>query len=56
MSLMKNYSLVELKQLIAARLDIEEIFDILGWSLPEFLDIIEEHIEEAQEEFEDALE
>lgn len=56
MSPMKNYSLAELKQLIAARLDIEEIFDILGWTLPELLDVIEDHIEEAQEDFEDALE
>ena len=52
---MKKYTLDELKQLIAAKLDLDEIFDVLGWDIAEFLDIVEDHIIYKHSEFEDTL-
>ncbi len=51
-----KYDLDTLKNLISKQLDIHEIMDILGWDIPELLDVLEPYVEEAQEEFEDALE
>ena len=44
----------ELKALIAAKLSIEEILDILGWTNIELVDAIEEAIMEVADEFQDA--
>lgn len=52
---MTYHNVEELKELIAARLDIEEILDILGWDMPELIDVLEEYINEKQEEFEAAV-
>ncbi len=49
-------NLDELKQLIAAKLSIEEILDILGWTNVDLVDALEEYIDEQQEEFERAVE
>lgn len=46
----------ELKALIAAKLSIEEILDILGWTNVELVDALEEYIIEFQEDFQDAVE
>lgn len=51
-----NYSTKdELKDLIAAKLSIEEIMDILGWTNIELVDALEEHIMEFEDEFKDAV-
>ena len=49
-------NLEELKQLIAAKLSIEEIMDILGWTSVELVDALEDYIDEKQQEFERAVE
>lgn len=46
----------ELKALIAAKLSLEEILDILGWTNIELVDAIEESIMELAEDFQDAVE
>ncbi len=46
----------ELKELISARLSLEEIMDILGWGIYDLVDVLEEYIVECQDEFEDAVE
>lgn len=48
-------NLDELKQLIAAKLSIEEIMDILGWTSVELVDVLEDYIDEKQQEFERAV-
>jgi hypothetical protein len=50
-----KYDLDTLKSLISKQLDIHEILDILGWDIPELLDVLEEYIEDTHEEFEDAI-
>ena len=45
----------ELKDLIAAKLSVEEILDLLGWENFELVDALEEYITEKEEEFKDAL-
>lgn len=47
-------NLPELKDLIAARLSVEEIFDILGWNMFDFVEAIESYIEDEHEAFEEA--
>jgi hypothetical protein len=47
-------SLEELKLLIASKLTIEEVMDILGWSMYDLVEEIETSIEENLKEFEDA--
>lgn len=49
-------NLDELKQLIAAKLSIEEILDVLGWTSIELVEALEPYINEQQEEFERAVE
>lgn len=49
------YNTDELKLALAARLDVYEVFDILGWEMLDFLDAIEDHVEENRDDFEDAL-
>lgn len=44
----------EIKNMIAARLTVEEIFDILEWDMHDFVEVISDYIEERQEDFEDA--
>ena len=52
-----NYSTKEeLKELIAAKLSVEEILDILGWTNIELVDALEEHIMEMEDDFKDAIE
>lgn len=50
-----NSSLETLKDLIAAKLSPDEILDCLGWTTYELVDALSEHIQEYQEEFEDAV-
>ena len=45
----------ELKELIAAKLTIEEVLDILGWEMPELIDALSEEIEIYAEDFEAAI-
>lgn len=47
--------LEQLKESIAARLDVEQILDILGFSTYELVEALEEQIEEFTEEFKAAL-
>ncbi len=49
-------NLEELKELIAAKLSVEEILDILGWDNYDLVDALEDYIEEFQEEFQEAVE
>jgi hypothetical protein len=46
----------ELKSLIASRLDVEEFLDILGWTLHDLVDVVEEQIAEKFDEFIEACE
>lgn len=51
-----NYSTKEeLKDLIAAKLSVEEILDILGWTNIELVDALEDHIMEFEDDFKDAV-
>lgn len=50
-----NHTVEELKQLIAAKLTLEEIMDILGWDIGDLLETLEDEIEMLQEEFEKAI-
>lgn len=50
-----NHTVEELKQLIAAKLTLEEIMDILGWDIGDLLETLEDEIEMLQEEFEEAI-
>jgi hypothetical protein len=43
-----------LKELIAAKLDVMEFLDIIGYSMYELVDVLEEEIEENSEELERA--
>ena len=45
----------ELKLLIVHNLDVLEFLDILGLDLADLVDILEEHIEEAQSQLERAV-
>jgi len=44
----------ELLDLIAAKLSLEEILDILGWTTFELVEAIQDDIEELEDEFRDA--
>ena len=44
----------ELKELIAAKLTVDEILDILGWDTPELVDALEDYIHEFEVEFKEA--
>jgi hypothetical protein len=44
-----------LKDLVASRLSIEEILDILGWDVPELVEYLEEPIMEQEVEFRKAV-
>lgn len=35
----------ELKQLVAAKLDADEILDLLGWTTYDLVEVLQEHIE-----------
>lgn len=50
-----NYSLQTLKELIAAKLSVEEILDCLGWTNYELVEALEEQISDHHEDFEDIL-
>lgn len=50
-----NHTIEELKELIAAKLSLEEILDILGWNIQDLLEAIEDEIVVLQEEFEKAV-
>lgn len=50
-----NHTIEELKELLAAKLSLEEIMDILGWNIPDLLEAIEDDITIMQEEFEEAV-
>ena len=43
--------IIELKELIAARLSLEEIMDVLGWSTYDLVEYLEEEIEYNMFEF-----
>ena len=45
----------ELKALIVAKLDEMELLDLLGLTIHDLVDILEEQIEEAKQEFQSAL-
>jgi hypothetical protein len=45
----------ELKDLVAARLSVEEILDILGWTNIDLVNELEEHIEENIHDFISAI-
>ncbi len=45
----------ELKDLIAAKLDPEEIMDLLGWEMPELVEALSEYIRDNIDEFIDAV-
>lgn len=40
----------DLKDLIASRLDVEEFLDIIGWSLYDLVDVMDEQIEDKFDE------
>lgn len=44
----------ELKQLVAAKLDVTEFLDILGLELIDIIDKFEEEVEDAKQELYDA--
>ena len=46
----------ELKELIAAKLSVEEIMDILGWTNIELVEALEDHIMEFEDDFKEAIE
>lgn len=48
--------LQELKFLIASRLDVEEFLDILGWTMYDLVDYLDDAIEEKFEDLLDACE
>lgn len=50
-----NHTVEELKELIAAKLSLEEIMDILGWNIEDLLEVLEDEIEMLQEDFEKAV-
>ncbi len=45
----------ELKDLIAAKLSVEEIMDILGWEMADLVEALAEDIEIFAEDFEEAV-
>jgi glutamine phosphoribosylpyrophosphate amidotransferase len=49
-------SIDELKELIAARLSVEEMLDILGWDMYDLVEALHDEIEENKEEFLSAVE
>jgi len=49
-------NLAELLDLVAAKLSLEEVLDILGWEERELLEHIGEHINEHYEDFLEATE
>jgi len=44
----------ELKALIAAKLSVEEILDILGWEMPDLVEALSDEIDLYAEDFESA--
>jgi len=44
----------ELKDLIAAKLSVEQILDILGWEMADLVEALSSEIEQYAEEFEEA--
>lgn len=44
----------ELKELIAAKLSVEQIMDILGWEMADLVEALSDEIDRYSEEFEDA--
>jgi len=50
-----KHTLDELKRLIAAKLEVDEVLDILGFDLPELLDVLEDYVADSHEDFEEAL-
>jgi hypothetical protein len=49
------HDLVELKELIATTLTVEQIMDILGWDIYDLVDALEDEIKAQDEEFEAAI-
>lgn len=49
------YNHEELKEMIAAKFTIDEIMDILGWEMKDFVEAISDDIDLYAEEFEIAL-
>lgn len=49
-------SIDELKDLIAARLSVEELLDILGWDMYDLVEALHNEIEDNQEAFMEAVE
>lgn len=45
----------ELKDLVAARLTVEEIMDILGWEMMDLVEALSDEIDLYSEEFEEAV-
>lgn len=45
----------ELKDLIAAKLTVEQILDILGWEMADLVEALSEEIEIYQDDFEEAV-
>lgn len=50
---MKNKELLDL---IAAKLSLEEILDILGWTNYELVEALQDYVEEFEDEFREATE
>lgn len=46
----------DLLELVAAKLSVEEILDLLGWETHELVEALKEDILELKEEFEEAVE
>ena len=52
---MVYYNNNELKDLIAAKLTVEQIMDILGWEMADLVEALSDEIDLYQDEFEDAV-
>lgn len=52
---MVYYNNNELKDLIAAKLTVDQIMDILGWEMADLVEALSDEIEIYQDEFEEAV-
>jgi hypothetical protein len=52
---MVYYNKNELKDLIAAKLTVEQIMDILGWEMADLVEALSDEIDLYHEDFEDAV-
>ena len=52
---MNKAELEELKLRVAKQMDVTQVLDILGFDMHDLVDILEDHINELADEFEDVL-